>query len=448
MVAHKVDMKLKQYENTVVDFIKKEQGGFVVASTDATFISVLRSTIHKQLAVSDDCITAVTDESHILRVVRDTTLRRKKVLVFIERTFNHRETSFLIKQIKNAFDVKVVVLTGEADRQRLVLLHEIGADNFISKPISMNVLIEKMAFTVKPQGKIGRYIDNAKNMLAQGRIDETLKLVDDILELKPNSAAGYLLMGDAYKAMGDKKRAVEAYESASENAALFMDPLKKLAQFYEEEGDRENQLRYLRKLDKLSPLNVERKVDMGGIHVELGNVEEAESLFENAINQAKKEAMNFIEDVSAKIAGIYEKKDPEKAIIYYRKALELKGDMLDKSDIKTFNSLGITLRRQGRWKEAIQEYKKAQKISPDDENLMYNIALAYAEGRDLELAATFLDRALDLNAEFYRQDPVIAYNFGLIFSRAGKRDLARKYAKAALSLNPGFDKAQKLLDQL
>ncbi|MFW5735011.1 MAG: tetratricopeptide repeat protein [Oceanidesulfovibrio sp.] len=363
--------------------------------------------------------------------------------------FNNKETAFLVKQIKNAFsDIKVVILTGETERQRLVLLHEIGADNFISKPISMNILIEKIAFTIKPQGKIGKLIDNGKQLLSKEQYEESLKVVRQILEIKPNSAAGFLIMGDAYKGLGKKDKAVEAYENACEHAAMYMEPLKKLAEFYEEEGDHENRLRYLEKLDKLSPLNVERKVDMGGIHVNLGNEEKAELLFEHAINQAKKEAMNYIEEITSKIGGIYEKHDPDKAVKYYRKAIDLKGDMLDKSDIKIFNSLGIALRRQGKWREAVDEYTKARTVSPEDENLLYNIALAYAEGKEMRKSTESLAKALELNPEFHMQDPVIAYNFGLIYSKARKPDDARIFLEAALSLNPGFEKAQKLLDSL
>lgn len=140
MRSSKMDLKLKQYENTVVDYIRKSHGAFVVASQDTTFHSVIRSTISKQLAVTEDCIISVMDENNILKALQDTMRRRRNVVVFIERVFNNKETAFLVKQIKNAFShVKVVILTGETERQRLVLLHEIGADNFISKPISMNI---------------------------------------------------------------------------------------------------------------------------------------------------------------------------------------------------------------------------------------------------------------------------------------------------------------------
>ena len=206
-MASKMDVRIKSYETTVVDFIRKEHGFFVVATHDNTFVSILRSTIAKQLAVSEECIASIADENLIIRTIKEVSSRKKNVLLFIERMLNDKETSFLIKQIKSAFDTtKIVILTGEADRQRLVLLHEIGADNFISKPISINTLIEKIAFTVKPQGKIGKLIDGGKLLVNQRSYEQALKVARQILELKPNSAADFSSWATLIAAWARRKR--------------------------------------------------------------------------------------------------------------------------------------------------------------------------------------------------------------------------------------------------
>lgn len=443
------DPKIKLYEATVVDFVKRETGGFVVASNDYTFLSVLRSTIQKQLAIEEECVVPVLNEDHIIKVLKETATKKKRIVLFIERVMSGKETAFLVKQVKSAFpSVKVVVLTGEAERNQLVLLHEIGADNFISKPISINVLIEKIAFTIKPQGKIGKLIDAAKLKLAHGSYEDALTVCRGILELKPNSAAAFLIMGDAYKGLEEKDKAVESYQLAGEHAQLYLEPLKKLALFYGEEGDSEKQLEYLEMLDKLSPLNVERKVEMGGLHVELGNEGKAEKLFEEAFLQAKREAMAFVEQITTQIADIYQKKDPEKAVRFYRKALEMKGGSLDRSDIRTFNNLGIALRKQGKWREAADEYLKALNVSPEDENLYFNMAMAYAEGKDFESSAHNLEQALELNPDFFKVDHVVAYNFGLIFSKARSPKKAKRFLEYSLKLNPDFESPKRVLEAL
>lgn len=77
-------------------------------------------------------------------------------MLFLERKMNGQDLSFLVNQIKQAYNkLRIIILTSDVQRDRLMLLHEVGADNFIAKPVSVNTLIEKMAFTLKPQSKLG-----------------------------------------------------------------------------------------------------------------------------------------------------------------------------------------------------------------------------------------------------------------------------------------------------
>jgi tetratricopeptide (TPR) repeat protein len=62
-----------------------------------------------------------------------------------------------------------------------------------------------------------------------------------------------------------------------------------------------------------------------------------------------------------------------------------------------FNELGISLRRRGLIEETLRYYFKAQEMSPEDENLQFNIARAYFEGDDLDNAITHLLNALEIN---------------------------------------------------
>lgn len=449
MVQLKIDNKIKQLETVVYDYITKEGGHVLAVTDDNIFLQVLRQTIQKHLSIPDDCLTNVLNEDHILKTIKDLAARKKQFVLFIERVFRDKEMSFLVKQVKEAYpNLKVVILTGEADRQRLVLLHEVGADNFVTKPISANTLIEKIAFTIRPQGKIGQLIESGKAMVAQGNYEAAIKTGRKILEMKPNSAGALLVMGDAYKALGKPEKAAEAYQNASEQAQMYLEPLKKLAELYQALGDKEKQLQYLEKLDRLSPLNVDRKVDMGGIHVELGQEDIAEELFRQAVEQAEAEARNYIGEVSAKIAGAYASKNPEKAEEYYRKALDAKGKRLDKSDILIFNRLGIALRRQGRWQDAVAEYQKALEVSPSEENLYYNMAMAYAEGKDYKSAMANMKSAVSINSAFFKQDPVVSYNIALVCNKAGETPLAKQFLQQALITDPGFTKAKNLLEAL
>lgn len=441
-------LKGKQYEQAIIDYLNN-RGHFICITDDTQFATLLRTTLMKQLGQGPDALTTTSDPDQSLRYIRDISARKNMPVILLERTMSGRDMGFMVRQIKNAFtELRIIMLTGEADRQRLVLLHEIGADNFITKPISINGLIEKIAFTIKPQGKLGQLIDMARSLVTQNNPQQALKVCKQILELKSNSAAAFLVIGDAFRAMGKLDRARDAYEEASKNSEMYLEPLRKLAELFGELNDTPKRLYYLERLDQLSPLNVERKVDMGEIHLSLGNEDAAGKLFESAVSLATKEAANYIGEVASRVAALYAEKDPGQSEKFLRRALDAKGQYLSKDDIATFNRLGIILRNQGKWREALAEYQKAIKVAPDDENLYYNMGMACAEGREFREAQVHMLKAMAINADLPRNAVTIAYNIGLVFIQSGGKDKARDCMRIALELNPEYAPARKALAHL
>ena len=65
-----------------------------------------------------------------------------------------------------------------------------------------------------------------------------------------------------------------------------------------------------------------------------------------------------------------------------------------------YNETGIQQRKSGNIEKAIAEYKKALSISPDDENLHYNLARAYIEIGQKKSAEAAISRALQINPRF------------------------------------------------
>ncbi|MEW5773371.1 MAG: tetratricopeptide repeat protein [Thermodesulfobacteriota bacterium] len=446
----KVKQRTRQYEKTVIEFAAKENGCFFVVSHDLNFVRGLRNTLNKELVIGSDLIRATSETSKFLAEIKTPLYKDKQILLLIERVLDGRNTLAFIRQFKESFDrAYVIVLTSEVEKSVLVLLHEMGVDSFITKPASMDTIIEKIAFTIRPQSKLGQLIDTAKDYLSRGLNNEALALAGKILaDVKPGSAAALMIQGDAHKAMGDFESAVAAYESAADGAYMYLEPLKKLADLYKETGDMDGQLAYLEKLDKLSPLNVERKVDMGSIHLAKGDGERAEVLFEQAVTGATKEAMGIIEEIKRSIAERSLDKNPELSERYFRSIIADKKGGLSREDIATFNRLGIALRRQGKWQDAVAEYGRALEISPDDENILFNMAVAYTEGGRHPDAVASLEKALELNPTFYAESPVACFNIGVMYLNARHAAKAKLFLRRALELDPEHQGAQKLIQGL
>ena len=443
-VASVIRTKQQQYEATIADFLAQENGHIIILSDDQPFLTLLRRLMLKQFN-SGNAMTIVANVAQLVRVVKNRAKANPGMLVFMERFMDGRTHDEFVRRFKEEHPtLRIIILTNDVERDQLMLLHEIGADNFVTKPVSVNTLVEKIAFTLKPQSKLGQLIDTAKAHLARNEPQAALELSRQILDAKPNSAAGYLVRGDAHRLLGDLETAQESYEKASEYAELFMDPLRRLGDLHGAMGNSESRLKYLERMDQISPLNAERKVDMGAVHLDLGRSEAAQKLFDVAVAITRED----VSRVTNRIGTLCMDKDPLMAEKYLRRSLEAKGKDLSREDLKTFNQLGINLRQQGRWQDALTEYEKALRIAPDDENLYYNMGMAKAEGRNFTEAQADMVKALEINPDLPTAGSGIACNIGLVFMQAGAGKEAARYLRMALDRDPGCEAARAALSRL
>jgi len=74
-----------------------------------------------------------------------------------------------------------------------------------------------------------------------------------------------------------------------------------------------------------------------------------------------------------------------------------------------YNENGIRQRKSGNIDKAIIEYKKALSISPDDENLYYNLARAYIESGQKKNAEICAGQAIQINPQFREGLKLVKY---------------------------------------
>lgn len=95
----------------------------------------------------------------------------------------------------------------------------------------------------------------------------------------------------------------------------------------------------------------------------------------------------------------------------YAHALEIIGD---NEDVTTFllhllNRAGIRHRKDEEYDEAIDEFKKALAIQPDDEGLHYNIARSRIEKGEWNLAEKSIQEGLQINPDFKEGHDLMRY---------------------------------------
>lgn len=441
-------IRYSKYETVIIEFVNNN-GVFLTYTKDNMFIKLLNRMVIKQLGIQKPCVVNLYSQKNLIERIASELKSGNKVVLFLERIFDGIQTTNLVTTIKETYgnNIFIIMLTNEVEREVLIKFFELGVNNFITKPFSVNTLIEKIAFTVKPQSKLGEKIEQAKELLRKGKYDEALKKCDEILMIKPNSAAAYMIKGDIYKAMGELDRAKECYLKAHNDWKLFLDPLKRLTELAKEKGDKRELLEFLKKMDKLSPLNIERKVEIGTISIEIGLKDTGERYLDEAIKVAARQAKEEIGNLAINIADRLMNVDPTIAEKYYRTAIDLKKS-LDISDIETFNRLGICLRQQKKPLLAIEEYKKALKLDPQNERIMYNMAMAYLEAKEVNKARDLLNVLLRKNPDFGSDNEVVLYNIGMVYYKANEQGKAKEFFKRSIQINPHNTHSQSMLRKL
>jgi tetratricopeptide (TPR) repeat protein len=97
----------------------------------------------------------------------------------------------------------------------------------------------------------------------------------------------------------------------------------------------------------------------------------------------------------------------------------------------------------------VQAYRKGLRLDERNERLLYNMAMAYADGRDYGKSRDLLLRAFEATPNFTGgDDPRACYNIAMVFTRMRDRDTALRYAERSLALDPTFESARVLRERL
>lgn len=420
------------HERSIFDFAM-HGGKFAALTTDLDFAHLLKQTLRHDLGLAAHYFIHVESYAAFINLLDQEP--STSFVLCMDRVLPGISCAQALEKILSITpEIKIIIVTQEVDQHTLALLVEQGTHNVITKPISPVSLTEKLAFTIAPQGKLGKLIEQGKKMIVRRDWGAALMTADEILAEKQGSAVGFMIKGDAYLGLNMVDKAADMYKRAVRSAELYLAPLKRLAEMYDQLGDHNNQLNYLHRLHEISPLNIQRVMRIGELEMVVGNFQEAEVMFERAMNQTRREAAELMSSVSAHIASACADYDPDLAAKYSKKSLDLRGEAFSRKDIATVNILGISLRKQGKWKEAIREYNRVLTVLPDHAGLLYNVALAFSEGGHAAKALEIMRRALEHDPSLPNSGKNVAYNIGMMFQKAGQN--GAQFFKKAYEQDP------------
>jgi len=134
-----------------------------------------------------------------------------------------------------------------------------------------------------------------------------------------------------------------------------------------------------------------------------------------------------------------QKKDFQKALAIYSEA-----NIKAPKNPETLFKMGYTLAQQERDDEALEYYKDALSLAPNDIAIHQALASLYRKMGEYASAQMHLNKSLELDDK----NPITYYNYGNLLVDMKDKDAAKEMYKNALRLDENFQEAKAELEKL
>ncbi|MFZ5426365.1 MAG: tetratricopeptide repeat protein [Thermodesulfobacteriota bacterium] len=251
----------------------------------------------------------------------------------------------LLRLNMNLKDTPVVMVTNEGQKDRVLEAIAAGVDGYVLRPYSIETFQRHMLRALKVDKLVEietAQLNEGKRLLAAGNYEEAIEAFEELVS-EDNQAQKYYDMGCKYLVKFKYGQAILAFKKAVKINELFAEAYKGLAEAYKGKGDLDGYKNYLQKAAET--------------FAHFNRLEETKEL--------------FIE------------------VLKY-----------DASSPNPFNTLGVKLRKAGDLPGALHAYRQALELTPDDENIHFNMAKAMFFMGDNKGSQDSLLKALWINPNF------------------------------------------------
>ncbi len=242
-------------------------------------------------------------------------------------------------------DTPVVMVTQEGQKDRVLEAIAAGVDGYVLRPYSQETFSRHMLRALKLErlAEIEQtQLLEGKRLLAEGKYDDAIEAFEELVS-DENQAQKYYDMGCKYLMRQKYGQAIIAFKKAVKINELFAEAYKGLAEAYKGRGDLDGYKTYLQKAAETFAY--------------FNRMEETKEL--------------FIE------------------VLKY-----------DAGCPNPYNTLGVKLRKNGDLPGALHAYRQALELTPDDENIHFNMAKAMFFMGDNKGAQEAILKALWINPNF------------------------------------------------
>ncbi len=229
-----------------------------------------------------------------------------------------------------------------------------------------------------------------RNYAIMGKYGEALEEFEESFRANPNNTNSMLNVGYCYLKMEEYDRAEQYFKKYIDAMPRSEKGYNNLAIVYYSRGDYAKAVEHYRKAVELKP-------SVADTYFNLANALRAQKNYEQAVVEYKtalKLKPNFDDARQALISLYFELGEPEKARELINSSL-----LKHPEAAETFIAKGRELHKQGKFREAIQEYFKAFQLNPKNHNACYNIGLSYYRLNNFPEAEKYLKKSVELNPD-------------------------------------------------
>lgn len=362
--------------------------GYILVVEDMTSMRRTIRAMLKQIGLSN--VVEADDGDTALRVIRT---QENCEFILLDWNMPRVPGIDVVREIRSTAasqDVPLLMVTAEMGRDEVMQAGEAGVNGYIVKPFVSKTLEDKIKSVLMARAAPPEHVKLLKageSLVLQGDYEKALIFFEKAREIR-DSARVNVNIGETYEKKGDEAKARESYNAAIELNPLFIKAHLKSAALYEKQGNFDAALAAFKKTVEISPNNPGRHFAIGNLFLKKGDVVKAQEAYTIAVKQESALASEIAEEL------LKSGKD-DLAEHFFRPSIsKLAGN------INTYNRLGIALRRQGKWQEAIREYETAIKIDPRDAAIYFNMGKACLEGGQRERAYEAFSKALTIDPGF------------------------------------------------
>ncbi len=254
---------------------------------------------------------------------------------------------------------------------------------------------EQLREAVKLEGSNGQIFSDLGYILKRkNNFPDALTMYFQALEFGPKSAGRYYEIGDTLLALGETERAIT----------------------------------YLRKANQIEPFNPTVSYNLSRAYFDLGRYSECEAASKAALqydpemlNGRTNLGLNATINLGLAYLNLGKLEEAEHC---FRKNLLLTAS--------SYFNLGLSLHRQKKYEEGLQNFLRAIELVPDDAEFWDLVGNAYLEMKQLDKAQKALEKAIEIDSTY----PLAYYDLGVVFSRIkGRESEAMKLFKHAITLD-------------